>query len=448
MVAASLLQWNSPHPAIWLAYLLLAALASPIKLRLPGMDGSYSLSFPFILFGICHFTLPETLIAGCLAALVQSVVNVKSKPAPIQVLFSMAGIALSVGACFLLTGMAPISQAGRFQPGALALVVAAYFVVNTVLVSGVLALLQKKRLSEVCEQWYIWSFPYYLLGAALVGLTLTSRESLHNGVWVILLPLAYLIHFFVGLAQLRPSSSSSPQTGSALPAKARAYVLTVLLAGLALLSVAAWRWESTDPLRLIVYLALALMASTLKVQLPRMTVTISLNFVLLIVALAELSFSETVLISALAGAVQCLWKPKGSPMPVQVLFNSSCLAFSTGLAWIVGNWAAQASGLDTGMIGLLALSTTVLYFSNALMVSTVLSLSQTGTSSGVWKNCYFWSFPYYLAGTAAAGLMVSTARTAGWPSSLLVFPLMGLLFVSYRVHVRQAAVRQTAPAQA
>ncbi len=210
---------------------------------------------------------------------------------------------------------------------------------------------------------------------------------------------------------------------------------------------AAWKWESKDPLRLIAYLALAAIASTLKVRLPRITGTISVNFVLLLVALAELSFSETVLMSAIAGAVQVVWKPKHRPALVQVLFSSSCLALSAGLAWIVGKWAVQASGIDIGMMGLLALSTTILYFSNTLMVSAVLSLAQTGTTSGVWKNCCFWSFPYYLAG-AAAGLMVMTARTAGWQSSLLVFPLMGLLFVSYRIHVTQAGVRQADPSAA
>ena len=448
VLATSLLEWNSSASLVWLGYLLLASLAAPVKLRLPGMNGTYSLSFPFILFGICHFTLPETLVAGCLAALVQSAVNANSKPTPIQVLFNMANIAVSVGACFLLTGMAPISQAGRFQPVALALAAAAYFVVNTVLVSGILSLLQKKRLSEVCEQWYVWSFPYYLLGVALVGLTLVSGESLRDGAWVVLLPLAYLVHFFVGLAELRPTSSGSAQTGSTLPAKARTYVVTILLAALALLSVAAWKWESKDPLRLIAYLALAAVASTLKVRLPRITGTLSVNFVLLLVALAELSFSETVLMSAIAGAVQVVWKPKHRPALVQVLFSSSCLALSAGLAWIAGKWAVQASGIDLGMMGLLALSTTILYFSNTLMVSAVLSLAQTGATSGVWKNCCFWSFPYYLAGAAAAGLMVMTARTAGWQSSLLVFPLMGLLFVSYRTHVTQADVRQADPSAA
>jgi hypothetical protein len=448
VMASTYSQWGLPHSAGWLLYVALAAAAAPVKLRLPGMNGTYSLSFPFILFGICHFTLAETLGAACLAAIVQSVVNAKSKPTPVQTAFNVANIALSVGACFLLTKAIPVAPEGRFQPVALALAAACYFVVNTVLVSGILALLQKKRLAEVCEQWYVWSFPYYLLGAALVGLTLTSGESLRDGAWVILLPLAYLVHFFVGLAELRPSSSGAAETGSRLPFKAKAYVVTILLAGLGLLSVAAWTWESADPARLVAYLALAVAASTLKVRLPRITGTLSINFVLLLAAVAELSFSENVVAGALAGAMQCLWRPKRKPMPLQVLFNSSCLALSTGLAWTVTHRVAETPALGAGLMGLLALSTTILYFSNTLMVSAVLSLSQAEASSGVWKNCCFWSFPYYLAGAAAAGVMVMTARTAGWPLSMLVLPLMGLLFVSYRIHVTQAGGRQEAPARA
>jgi hypothetical protein len=38
--------------------------------------------------------------------------------------------------------------------------------------------------------------------------------------------------------------------------------------------------------------------------------------------------------------------------------------------------------------------------------------------------------------------MLGVCRTAGWPPSLLVLPLMVLVYVSYRAHVQQAAGRQ------
>jgi len=43
--------------------------------------------------------------------------------------------------------------------------------------------------------------------------------------------------------------------------------------------------------------------------------------------------------------------------------------------------------------------------------------------------------------------MVATSRTASWPASLLVLPLMGLVYVSYRVHLEQLVDRSAqAPA--
>ena len=44
-------------------YTALAALASAVSFRLPRADGTFSLSFLFLLYGIAHFSLAETLIA-------------------------------------------------------------------------------------------------------------------------------------------------------------------------------------------------------------------------------------------------------------------------------------------------------------------------------------------------------------------------------------------------
>ena len=91
------------------------------------------------------------------------------------------------------------------------------------------------------------------------------------------------------------------------------------------------------------------------------------------------------------------------------------------------------------MVGVLVVSTLVLFGSNMLILGTVLALVNRKLLSGVWQLCYFWSLPYYLVGAAVAGVMVATGRTAQWALSLLALPLMGLVYVSYCEHVRQAA---------
>ena len=440
VLAAALARWSPPHPFAWALYLILAVLASFVKLRLPGMRGTYSLNFLLLLYGIANFTLPETLVVGCLAALAQSAGNSRERPTLTQMLFNMANLTLSVAACFLVPRVAAAAGVRLYPPAATALVACVYFVVNTVLVSGALALLEGKPLRDVCRQWYEWPLPYFLVGAALVGLLPVPGGQVRAEAWLILLPLVYLVHFFVGLPGWR-SGRSAGTDGGALPAAARAYAVAVSGAGLALLAAAAFRWDAPNPGRLAAYLALVAAASTLKVRLPRITGTISLNFVLLLVAIAEMTLPEVVSLAAVAGVVQCVWKSKVRPTAIQVMFNPACLAVSAAAAYMAARWGMEA-WLDHSLIGVLAAATLVLYGCNTLMVAVVLCLIERKPLWEAWQHCYFWSFPYYLVGSAAAGLMVGTCRAAGWEPALVVLPVMALVFISYRLHVSQAVARQ------
>ena len=72
----------------------------------------------------------------------------------------------------------------------------------------------------------MWSFPYYLIGTALVGLTPSFGNSVGQRVdgeaWLILLPLVYLVHFYVGptYAVARISPDTTAQPGESLPLSA------------------------------------------------------------------------------------------------------------------------------------------------------------------------------------------------------------------------------------
>ena len=442
VLALSLSNWSSPHPLEWALYLVLAVLASIPKLRLPGMTATYSMNFWFLLFGIVHFTLPETLLMACAAGLAQMVCNVKKRPTLLQVLFHVANLTLTVAACFVVARGWLAPELERYRPAVLALLACQYFVVNTVLVSGVLALLEGKPLAAVCGQWYLWSFPYYLIGAALVGLLPSSGQIVRGEAWLILFPLAYLVHFFVSLTQLNVAGGNAGDQGEAgLPPAARIYVLGVLAAGVLLLIGAAFNWQSQNPARFASYLALGLVASAMKVRFPRMTGTISLSFVVLLVMIAEMSFPETVLASVLFGLAQGLWKTQGRPRPVQVLFSAACQSLSAAGACWVSRWAMQP-WLGQSLLGTLAVTALVLYFTNTAMVAVVLALAERKPLGTMWQFCYFWTCPYYLVGAAAASVMIGACRTAGWQPSLLVLPLMALVYVSYRAHVVHAANRQ------
>jgi hypothetical protein len=82
-----------------------------------------------------------------------------------------------------------------------------------------------------------------------------------------------------------------------------------------------------------------------------------------------------------------------------------------------------------------------LYGCNTLLVASVLALIEGKPLGSAWQLCYFWSLPYYLVGAAVAGLMAATSRTVDWQASLLILPLMGLVYISYRMQLQQAVDR-------
>jgi hypothetical protein len=61
-------------------FLAVAVLSSVVKLRLPGLPGTFSVNFLILLFGILHFDAAPVLIAGAVSGLAQSVLNTKKRP--------------------------------------------------------------------------------------------------------------------------------------------------------------------------------------------------------------------------------------------------------------------------------------------------------------------------------------------------------------------------------
>src|SRR6267143_4760163 len=107
---------------------------------------------------------------------------------------------------------------------------------------------------------------------------------------------------------------------SLMPTKAKLYVTSAIAAGLILLAGCLfYKWDFPDLSRYFGYLALACIASTLKIKLPKIRGTMSTNFLFILIGVAELTMVETVTLGCVAALIQCLWKPRKQPALVQVL---------------------------------------------------------------------------------------------------------------------------------
>ncbi len=201
VLVTALLHGHSNDPVKFACYLLIAVLASTMKVRLPGIEGTMSVHFLFVLLCIMELSLLQTLAIGCAAALVQTLWKPKRRPEMVKLLFNLSMTSNAIG----LTYLAYHLSAGVLTHSIpLLLVVSAcvYFLGNTVPVAVVIALSEERSLHKIWTETFFWSFPYYLAGAAVVGLIDLATRYVGWQSALMVLPVMYWLyrsyHLYLG----------------------------------------------------------------------------------------------------------------------------------------------------------------------------------------------------------------------------------------------------------
>jgi len=197
-------------------------------------------------------------------------------------------------------------------------------------------------------------------------------------------------------------------------------------------------WRIDDVPKFIAYLLTAILASRLKVGLPDVRGTMSVNFLFILICIAELNFSETLVIGCCAILAQSYIRRHRWPRVEQVLFNVASAASAIWVAYFtyngpLRNLLHQSYGL------LLVLAACVYFLFNTLPVATIISLTEHKSIRKIWADCYFWAFPYYLVGAAVAWMAGWLNQKVGWQPTLLALPAMFVIYRSYRLYLGKLA---------
>src|SRR5260370_38905869 len=222
-----------------------------------------------------------------------------------------------------------------------------------------------------------------------------------------------------------------------MPNLAKAYIAMIAAVAAAVLTVVATRWNPENLPHFILFFALAMLASAMKIRLPGFKTTISTNFVFILIGVASFSFGETVLMGLGGALVQSLWKTQTRPKPVQVLFNAACLTGCTAAAFWNSHAVLAMLGLNS-LTAMLVLGACVYVVLNTGLVSLVISLAEGRPLRELWSSCYELTFPYFLVGSAVAGLASAASYSTNGTNfgvALLVIPVMYFVYIYYRMRI-------------
>jgi len=189
-------RWNPENLGRFFLFFALAMVASAMKIRLPGFKTTISTNFVFILTGIALFSFGETVLIGLGGALVQSLWKTQSRPKPVQVLFNAACLTVCTAAAFWASHSVPAMLSLNSLATMMVVGACVYVALNTGLVSLVIALAEGRPVAELWSSCYEWTFPYFLVGAAVAGLASVPDRGPNLGVTLVVLPAMYFVYVY------------------------------------------------------------------------------------------------------------------------------------------------------------------------------------------------------------------------------------------------------------
>lgn len=219
-----------------------------------------------------------------------------------------------------------------------------------------------------------------------------------------------------------------------LPDSARVYIGLIGLAGAMVVLRAAIEWRPERMGQFLFYLACGILCSNLKVWIPGVTGTLSVNFLFILMSVVELSWPQTAAIACASGVAQLFLRARKWPRPAQVWFTFSSMAVCGALAHGVYSYPFSESYASSLPMRLFCASAAY-FLSNTFSVAVVLSLTKGAWLWTLWKKDFLWTAPHYLAGAALVAGMHVANRYVGWQAGILTLPAVYLVYHSYHLYL-------------
>src|SRR6516164_8427150 len=187
---------------------------------------------------------------------------------------------------------------------------------------------------------------------------------------------------------------------------AKIFVALTALAGASVLVYALFHWRPAGSLEFFVFLALAVVASRLKVKLPGVHGTMSVNLPFFLMAAVKLSISEALVIACIGAIAQSL----GRSRPMQTTFNAAALTNSIALAaWASAIALQHQLGLPVAIFAAGA----AYFLGNTILMTLVMWLAEGERPLAIWARMFELSFPYYLLSATIAAIVCGGIKDAG-----------------------------------
>lgn len=244
--------------------------------------------------------------------------------------------------------------------------------------------------------------------------------------------------------------NQGPDKGSLMTKNSRlatAFITTTAISGLAMLAGSELNMSALHHYQFLSLLVLGAVTSRAKVKLPGIDGTMSVNLPFIMIAAAQLSLFETLMVALVSAALQSIPKRGGTFQAVKVLFNTSTIVLASGVAAILlhNDWLRAMH--YSGTVALTA-ACGMFFLVNTLPVATIIAITEGTGMMRIWSSIVHLSFPYYVACTGITSMVTMVSQHVGWQVPLAVLPVMLLMYRCYQGYFEPQAADAKPLAQA
>ncbi len=223
-----------------------------------------------------------------------------------------------------------------------------------------------------------------------------------------------------------------------MPLRARIYIALVLALGFSGFALEIVRFTSPDPILFWLYFIVTVLTSGLKVRLPMVFSTFSVNFLFILVGIVQFNLPEAMAIAAAGIFVQCLWRPKSKPQPVKIAFSVASICAAVLVAHRVFHAPVFGEmGMGEQHPVRMMLAAVAYYVVNTGLIAGVIGLTENKSVFHTWRDTYFWVLPYHLVAASVAWLIVVLSHQEKWHATLVLLPLVYFVYRSYRMYLER-----------
>jgi hypothetical protein len=187
-LAGTMMHWESKDMVRFLSFLVIAAIASRLKIKLPGTNGNMSMNLPFILLAIASLSFSEAVVLAAVSAIVQGLPKKGRHLNAVQTVFNVATLVFAAAVAEIVYRCSAVVPSLAAKSLLIALGCAAFLVADTLPLSAVISLTESFGLGRVWREMLELTFAYFALSAGVAAIAATASHYVGWQMPLLMLP--------------------------------------------------------------------------------------------------------------------------------------------------------------------------------------------------------------------------------------------------------------------